>query len=183
MSASYILSDSLFIMHCITDFDGNILKTNDLFKEYASHIKPRKITDVINDNDDLETYLLKVNKAKELSPSPVEMFTLIKQKTGENHYMMWNVYVFLASINFVGTEIPDLSSKVKIQNHKHKKLLQNVQFSLNHDVLNYTSSIERVAAIMEDEFPNSENLKIIIDCNAKQKVNLATLILMIARGL
>ncbi len=183
MSASYILSEALDFMHCITDLDGQILKSNELFKEYTSHIKPAKISDIIADNDDLDRYLEQVNKANESSPKPVRLFTLIRQKTGANHYMLWNVYVILGSINFLGTQVPDFNSKAAIENYNSDKLLQYCLFTLNHDVINNVVTTEGLIKVAMDEHPESDILKMIAECNYKEKIALISLNKKLSREL
>jgi hypothetical protein len=183
MSASYILSEALDFMHCITDLDGQIVKSNELFKEYTSHIKPSKISDIIADNDDLDRYLEQVNKANESSPKPVRLFTLIRQKTGVNHYTLWNIYVILGSINFLGTQVPDFSSKAAIQNYNSDKLLEHCLFSINHDVINNVVTAEGLIKLAIDDHPEYDILKMIAECNAKEKIALLSLVKKLAREL
>ena len=52
MASLHILESSIDLFYVITDKDGNIAASNELFKEYSSHIKPANILDIAaNDSD------------------------------------------------------------------------------------------------------------------------------------
>ena len=57
MSAIYILANSIDLLYVVSDYEGKIVSSNDLFKEYSSHIKPKKVSDIISDDTELDDYV------------------------------------------------------------------------------------------------------------------------------
>ena len=47
MASLHILESSIDLFYVITDKDGKIVTSNDLFREYSSHIKPNNILDIV----------------------------------------------------------------------------------------------------------------------------------------
>jgi hypothetical protein len=183
MSASYILSEALDIFYCITDLDGKIIKANESFVQYASHISPVYINDVIANEKEVASYLEQVNKAKKSSPLPVRVYTFVRQKTGANHYILWNAFVIADEINFAGFQVYDLNSKDKIKQQNSVKLLNYTQHTLNHKILNETTSKEGLLKILINEYPNDKLIKEVDGCNTRQKKELLSLTEKINREL
>jgi hypothetical protein len=80
MSAIYILANSIDLLYVVSDYEGKIVSSNDLFKEYSSHIKPKKVSDIISDDTELDDYVLSVKRAIEITPNPVRIYARTKQK-------------------------------------------------------------------------------------------------------
>ena len=81
MSARYILTNSIDLFYLVTDENGVIVGSNDLFKEYSSHIKPKNVSEIISDDSDFNEFSDSVKRAKERAPLPNRFYAKTKQKT------------------------------------------------------------------------------------------------------
>ena len=110
MSVKYLLSNSLDILYAVSDKEGLIVSTNDLFKEYTSHIRPKKISDIISEDSDLDELISSIDKAKNTPLVPVRLYFQVKQKNGSRRWNLFNVYSIINSLHFVGFPILDVTS-------------------------------------------------------------------------
>ena len=118
MSAIYILANSIDLLYVVSDYEGKIVSSNDLFKEYSSHIKPKKVSDIISDDTELDDYVQSVKRAIEITPKPVIIYARTKQKNSGLRWCLWNCYAILGSLHFIGFQITDVTS---ITSHEHEK--------------------------------------------------------------
>ena len=63
MSSLFILENSIDLFYVVTDEHGLIVSSNQLFKNYSSHIKPSKISDIISIEGDQEDFIKAVQLA------------------------------------------------------------------------------------------------------------------------
>ena len=91
MSLKFVLSNSLDILYFVTDSSGKITSSNELFKEYTSHIKPNQIDDIVTEQGDLDEILTLVSKAKTNNLTPVRSYFQVKQKNGSLRWNLFNI--------------------------------------------------------------------------------------------
>ena len=80
MASLHILESSIDLFYVITDKDGNIVTSNDLFKEYSSHIKPGNILDIAANDSDRDELLSAIRKSQKKAPDPIRTYAKTKQK-------------------------------------------------------------------------------------------------------
>lgn len=141
MSTSYILNYSIDFLYVVCDKDGLIISGNELFKQYVSHIKPKKINDIFFDSADLQDMVDSVQKSKEKSPEPIRFYAKTKQKTTGNKWVLWNVYSILDSLHFVGSQLVDVTSITSHDYERQKTLLEEFRFMLSHEIRQPLTSI------------------------------------------
>ena len=167
MSVKYLLSNSLDILYCVTDKEGLIVSSNDLFKEYASHIRPKKISDIITEDADLDELINSIDKAKATPLVPVRLYFQVKQKNGSRRWNLFNVYSIMNSIHFVGFPIIDVTSITAHEHEKQKALLEDFRFMLSHEIRQPMTSIAGLVKLLleksslEEDADNFELLKMI----------------------
>ena len=141
MASLHILESSIDLFYVITDKDGNIVTSNDLFKEYSSHIKPGNILDIAAQDSDRDELLKAIRKAESKSPDPIRAYAKTKQKMASERYNMWNIYSIVDMLHFIGIQLVDVTS---ISNHEHerqKMLLEEFRFMLSHELRQPLTSI------------------------------------------
>lgn len=141
MASLHILESSIDLFYVITDKDGNIVTSNDLFKEYSSHIKPGNILDIAAQDSDRDELLNAIRKAESKSPDPIRAYAKTKQKMASERYNMWNIYSIVDMLHFIGIQLVDVTS---ISNHEHerqKMLLEEFRFMLSHELRQPLTSI------------------------------------------
>lgn len=183
MSVRYILSDSPDLLYSVTDLEGLIVNSNELFNEYCSHIKPKKLSDLMSEDSDLDEYILKVQKAKEKNPLPVRLYSKTKQKNGSNHWILWNIYCILGSLHFVGIQMTDVTSISAHEYERQKKLLDDFRFMLSHELLSPLSSIDGLVKLAIQDNPDSTEFMLMDECVQKLKVSFHQLVKKAAREL
>jgi len=162
MSVKYILSNSLDILYTVTDKDGLIVSKNDLFKEYTSHIQPKKISDVIVEETDLDGLVSAIEKAKSTPLVPVRVYFQTKQKNGSSRWNLFNVYSILNSLHFVGFQIIDVTSITSHEHEKQKLLLEDFRFMLSHEIRQPMTSIAGLVNLLLDKSEeNSDNVELL----------------------
>jgi hypothetical protein len=92
MASLHILESSIDLFYVITDQDGQIVTSNDLFREYSSHIKPRNILDIAAQDSDRDELVNAIEKSRKKSPEPIRVYARTKQKMASERYNMWNIY-------------------------------------------------------------------------------------------
>ena len=80
MSSLFILEHSIDLFYVVTDSDGKIFTNNELFKNYVSHIKPTKITDIISIEGDKIDFIEAIERARKHSPEPSRVNARTRQK-------------------------------------------------------------------------------------------------------
>jgi signal transduction histidine kinase len=167
MATRYILTNSLDLLYLVTDQSGAILSSNDLFKEYTSHIQPSKAADVMADDTDRDSFIDAVNKAKGSKPIPIRFYAKTKQKSGSQKWNLWNVYFILGSLHFLGIPIIDVTSITSHEYERQKKLLEDFRFMLSHELRQPLTSVAGLVKLMiekdtlEDDGENGELLNMI----------------------
>ena len=165
MSVKFILSNSLDILYAVSDKDGLIVFTNDLFKEYTSHIRPSKISDIISEETDLDELVSAIEKSKSNNLTPVRVYFQIKQKNGSRRWNLFNVYSILNSLHFVGFQIVDVTSITSHEHEKQKLLLEDFRFMLSHEIRQPMTSIAGLVNLLldksDDNSDNNDLLKMI----------------------
>jgi signal transduction histidine kinase len=169
MSTQYILANSIDLLYVVADYEGSIVRSNDLFKEYSSHIKPKKVSDIITDDTELDDYVLSVKKAIEITPNPVRIYARTKQKNSGLRWVLWNCYAILGSLHFVGFQITDVTSITSHEHEKQKQLLEEFRFMLSHELRQPLTSVAGVVKLLLDkegkmgELEQTELLKMVDD--------------------
>jgi PAS domain S-box-containing protein len=162
MSVKYLLANSLDILYTVTDKDGLIVSSNDLFKEYTSHIQPKKISDAITEETDLDGLVSAIEKAKSTPLVPVRVYFQIKQKNGSRRWNLFNVYSILNSLHFVGFQIIDVTSITSHEHEKQKLLLEDFRFMLAHEIRQPMTSIAGLVNLLLDKSEeNSDNIELL----------------------
>ena len=148
MASLHILDSSIDLFYVISDQDGSIVASNDLFKEYSSHIKPSNIMDISAHDSDKDELLRAIKKAKKNTPDAVRVYAKTKQKIGSERYNMWNVYSIVDMLHFIGIQLVDVTS---ISNHEHERqkiLLEEFRFMLSHELRQPLTSIGGLVKMM-----------------------------------
>jgi len=164
MSARYILTNSIDLFYVVTDESGVIVGSNDLFKEYSSHIKPKNVSEMISDNSDFGEFSESVKRAKDRAPLPIRFYAKTKQKNGSMRWNLWNIYFILNSLHFVGLPITDVTSITSHEYEKQKQLLEDFRFMLSHELRQPLTSIAGlVKMLIEKDFSETteENIKLL----------------------
>jgi signal transduction histidine kinase len=151
MSAIYILANSIDLLYVVSDYEGKIVSSNDLFKEYSSHIKPKKVSDIISDDTELDDYVQSVKRAIEITPNPVRIYARTKQKNSGLRWCLWNCYAILGSLHFVGFQITDVTSITSHEHEKQKQLLEEFRFMLSHELRQPLTSVAGVVKLLLDK--------------------------------
>jgi signal transduction histidine kinase len=163
MSIQYLLYNSIDLLYVTADSDGKIVFANDLFKEYTSHIQPKKINDFIPDSVDMDDILNAIEKAKKLPYDAVRVYIKIKQKNQTMRWNLFNVYFILNSIHLVGFPILDVSSITSHEFERQKILLEDIRFMLSHEIRQPLTAIAGLVDMMlrnmDENLKNEELLK------------------------
>jgi signal transduction histidine kinase len=159
MSAIYILANSIDLLYVVSDYEGKIVSSNDLFKEYSSHIKPKKVSDIITDDTELDDYVQSVKRAIEITPNPVRIYARTKQKNSGLRWVLWNCYAILGSLHFIGFQITDVTSITSHEHEKQKQLLEEFRFMLSHELRQPLTSVAGVVKLLLDKEGKMEDLE------------------------
>jgi signal transduction histidine kinase len=141
MASLHILESSIDLFYVITDRDGNIVTTNDLFREYSSHIKPGNILDIAAQDSDRDELLAAIRKARSKSPDPIRAYAKTKQKIASERFNMWNVYAIVDMLHFIGIQLVDVTSISNHEYERQKMLLEEFRFTLSHELRQPLTSI------------------------------------------
>ena len=150
MSLLYILDNSIDVFYLVTTQEGNIVSSNDLFREYISHIKPNNVADVAATDSDRDDIINAINKSKSKSPEPIRVYARTKQKTGSLRYNLWNIYSILDCLHFVGMQIIDVTSIAAHEHERQKILLEEFRFMLSHELRQPLTSIGGLVRVLKD---------------------------------
>lgn len=157
MSTTYILNYSIDLFYIVCDQKGVIISGNDLFREYTSHIKPKKFKDILADDSDIEDSINAIKKACQKSPDPVRFYAKTKQKSGSVKWVLWNVYCILDSLHFVGVQLVDVSSISAHDYERKKTLLEEFRFMLSHELRQPLTSVAGLVKLLIEEKITDEN--------------------------
>ena len=151
MSTTYILNYSIDLFYVVSDQKSVIISGNDLFREYTSHIKPKKFKDILADDSDVEDSISSIKKACLKSPEPVRFYAKTKQKSGSVKWVLWNVYCILDSLHFVGVQLVDVSSISAHDYERNKTLLEEFRFMLSHELRQPLTSVAGLVKLLINE--------------------------------
>lgn len=150
MASLHILESSIDLFYVITDTDGRIVTSNDLFKEYSSHIKPTNILDIAAQDSDRDDLIAAIGKAKKSSPDPVRAYAKTKQKMASERYNMWNVYSIVDMLHFIGIQLVDVTSISSHEYERQKILLEEFRFTLSHELRQPLTSIGGLVKMLNE---------------------------------
>lgn len=150
MASLHILESSIDLFYVITDSDGKIVTSNDLFKEYSSHIKPTNILDIAAQDSDRDDLVNAIHKAKKSSPDPVRAYAKTKQKMASERYNMWNVYSIVDMLHFIGIQLVDVTSISSHEYERQKILLEEFRFTLSHELRQPLTSIGGLVKMLNE---------------------------------
>jgi len=159
MASLHILESSIDLFYVITDQDGQIVVSNDLFKEYSSHIKPVNILDIAAHDSDKDEMIRAIKKAKKNSPDAVRVYSKTKQKIGSERFNMWNVYSILDSLHFIGIQLVDVTSISAHEHERQRQLLEEFRFMLSHELRQPLTSIGGLVRMLLDHPEATEQEK------------------------
>jgi signal transduction histidine kinase len=163
MSARYILANSIDLFYVVADTHGVIIGSNDLFREYSSHIKPKNVAEIIANDSDLTDFVDSISKSKENSPAPTRFYAMTKQKNGSLRWNLWNIYYILNSLHFVGLPITDVTSITSHDYEKQKQLLEDFRFMISHELRQPLTSIAGlVQMLIEKDYSQTDEENIIL---------------------
>jgi signal transduction histidine kinase len=164
MSIKYLLANSLDILYCVTDADGKIVSSNELFKEFVSHIRPTIILNILADSVDEDELIDAIKKAKLTPLVPVRVYLKVRGKNNSFRWNVFNIYSILNSIHLVGFQIIDVTSITAHEHEKQKVLLEDFRFMLSHEIRQPMTSIAGLIKIMlekNDSEDSSENIALL----------------------
>jgi signal transduction histidine kinase len=150
MSSLYILENSIDLFYIVTDQRGEILTSNDLFREYSSHIKPRNIADISATDTDRDDMIAAIHKAQNKAPEPIRVYARTKQKNGSLRYNLWNIYSIFDCFHYIGIQLVDVTSISSHEHEKQKILLEEFRFMLSHELRQPLTSIGGLVRMMLD---------------------------------
>lgn len=158
MSSLFILENSIDLFYVVTDQDGKIISNNELFKNYVSHIKPKKITDIISIAGDKEDFIDAIERARKYSPDPSRVYARTKQKNSSDRYNVWNCFAIIDTLHFVGIQIVDVTSISSHEHERQKTLLEEFRFMLSHELRQPLTSISSLVQMLRDH-PNANQVE------------------------
>ena len=150
MSSLFILEHSIDLFYVVTDSDGKIFTNNELFKNYVSHIKPTKITDIRSIEGDKEDFLKAIEIARKQSPEPSRVYARTRQKNTSDRFNVWNCFAISDTLHFVGIQIVDVTSISSHDHERQKLLLEEFRFMLSHEIRQPLTNIAGLVQLMLD---------------------------------
>ena len=165
----YILETSPDLLYAVTDTSGKVTKSNELFRQYTSHIQPNSITDIITDAD-RDDFIQAIERAKQTSPNPYRTYAQTRQKTGANRYNVWNIYLINSALHFIGVQLFDVTSVTAHEHERLKQLIQDVAFMASHELRQPASSLKGLIELLKLQAADLRELSDLIDM-AKESVD------------
>jgi signal transduction histidine kinase len=148
MSSLFILENSIDLFYVVTDEHGLIVSSNELFKNYVSHIKPSKISDIISIEGDQEDFIKAVQLARLHSPEPSRVYARTRQKNTFDRYNIWNCFAIEDTLHFVGIQLVDVTSISSHDYERQKLLLEEFRFMLSHEIRQPLTNISGLVQLM-----------------------------------
>jgi signal transduction histidine kinase len=148
MSSLFILENSIDLFYVVTDEHGLIVSSNELFKNYVSHIKPSKIDDIISIEGDQEDFVKAVELARLHSPEPSRVYARTRQKNTFDRYNIWNCFAIEDTLHFVGIQLVDVTSISSHNYERQKLLLEEFRFMLSHEIRQPLTNISGLVQLM-----------------------------------
>jgi signal transduction histidine kinase len=161
MSLLFILENNLDLFYVVTDLEANIITNNSLFKSYASHIQPKKITDIVDIDSDKEDFIDAIKKAISQSPEPVRVYARTKHKNLSHRYNIWNCFAIGDRITFLGVQLVDVTSITAHEYQRQRALLEEFRFMLSHEIRQPFASINSLTKMLRDTPSETEQLALL----------------------
>ena len=159
MSSLFILENSIDLFYVVTDEHGLIVSSNELFKNYVSHIKPSKIADIISIEGDQEDFIKAVQLARLHSPEPSRVYARTRQKNTIDKYNIWNCFAIKDTLHFVGIQLVDVTSISSHDYERQKLLLEEFRFMLSHEIRQPLTNISGLVQLMLNHPMSNDNEK------------------------
>jgi nitrogen-specific signal transduction histidine kinase len=143
----------------VTDEHGLIVSSNELFKNYVSHIKPSKIGEIISIEGDKDDFIKAIETARKHSPEPSRVYARTRQKNTSDRYNVWNCFAIEDTLHFIGVQIVDVTS---INSHDHERqrmLLEEFRFMLSHEIRQPLTNISGLVQLMLNHPMSNDNEK------------------------
>jgi nitrogen-specific signal transduction histidine kinase len=159
MSSLFILEHSIDLFYVVTDEHGLIVSSNELFKNYVSHIKPSKIGEIISIEGDKDDFIKAIETARKHSPEPSRVYARTRQKNTSDRYNVWNCFAIEDTLHFIGVQIVDVTS---INSHDHERqrmLLEEFRFMLSHEIRQPLTNISGLVQLMLNHPMSNDNEK------------------------
>ena len=169
VASVYILETSPDLLYAVTDTSGKVTKSNELFRQYTSHIQPNSITDIITDAD-RDDFIQAIERAKQTSPNPYRTYAQTRQKTGANRYNVWNIYLINSHLHFIGVQLFDVTSVTAHEHERLKQLIQDVAFMASHELRQPAASLKGLIELLKLQAADLRELSELIDM-AKESVD------------
>jgi signal transduction histidine kinase len=161
MSLLFILENNLDLFYVVTDLEAKIMTSNSLFKSYASHIQPKKITDIVDIETDKEDFIEAIKKAISQSPEPVRVYARTKHKNLSHRYNIWNCFAIGDRITFLGIQLVDVTSITAHEYQRQRALLEEFRFMLSHEIRQPFSSINSLTKMLRDTPSETERIALL----------------------
>ena len=140
MATIYLLENSLDVLYACCEQDGKIVKTNELLREFTSHIKPVNFLDIVSEADK-DDFIAAIGKAKSHKPNPVRAYARTRTKTGADRFCVWNVYD-MGKLYIKGYQLFDVTSVTAHEYERLKQLLSDANFSVSHEIRQPLTSLQ-----------------------------------------
>jgi nitrogen-specific signal transduction histidine kinase len=150
MSSLFILEHSIDLFYVVSDDSGLIVSSNELFKNYCSHIKPSKITDIISIEGDKDDFIKAIETARKHAPEPSRVYARTRQKNTSDRYNVWNCFAIGETLHFVGIQIVDVTSISSHDHERQKLLIEEFRFMLSHEIRQPLTNIAGLVQMMLD---------------------------------
>ena len=159
MSSLFILENSIDLFYVVTDESGLIISSNELFKNYSSHIKPSKIGDIISIEGDKEDFIKAIQLARKHAPEPSRVYARTRLKNTIDRYNIWNCFAIEDTLHFVGIQLVDVTSINSHDYERQKLLLEEFRFMLSHEIRQPLTNIAGLVQLMLDHPVANNNEK------------------------
>ena len=159
MSSLFILENSIDLFYVVTDESGLIISSNELFKNYSSHIKPSKIGDIISIEGDKEDFIKAIQLARKHTPEPSRVYARTRLKNTIDRYNIWNCFAIEDTLHFVGIQLVDVTSINSHDYERQKLLLEEFRFMLSHEIRQPLTNIAGLVQLMLDHPVANNNEK------------------------
>ena len=135
----YLLENSLDMMYACCEQDGKIVKSNELLRQFTSHISPNNFLDIVSEADK-DDFIAQTNKAKADKPNPKRAYSRTRTKTGADRFCVWNIYD-MGRLHIKGYQLFDVTSVTAHEYERLKQLLTDASFNASHDIRQPLSSL------------------------------------------
>ena len=156
MSSLFILENSIDLFYVVTDESGLIVSSNELFRNYSSHIQPNKISDIISIEGDKDDFIKAIQLARKHTPEPSRVYARTRLKNTIDRYNIWNCFAIEDTLHFVGIQLVDVTSINSHDYERQKLLLEEFRFMLSHEIRQPLTNIAGLVQLMLNH-PMSNN--------------------------